>query len=198
MSPVARKKRRPDRRDQILEAAVRLFHERGFHATGMDDIGQAAGITGPAIYRHFESKEEILTHAVSQLTEERFVEIEEIVASSGSARDTLEQLARNHVRASLRNPALSAVVIGERRVFGPSTRARVDEVIGRRIDEWVRVLRELRPELGDADGTAMVWAVFTLFASVTQYDSGLVADVIEDLLVDMALDALLRTPVRSG
>lgn len=195
MSPGERRKRRPDRRDQILEAAIRLFHERGFHATGMDDIGQATGITGPAIYRHFESKEEILTHAVGQLTQERIAEIQEIAESSSSARDMLEQLARNHLRASLRNPALSAVVIGERRVFGPSTRARVDEVIGRRLHEWARVLQELRPELGDPEATAMVWAVFTLFASVTQHDSGLPAELVEDLLVDMALDALLGTPV---
>jgi AcrR family transcriptional regulator len=188
------KKRRPDRRDQILEVAIRLFHERGFHATGMDDIGEAAGITGPAIYRHFESKEEILTHAVGQLTQERMAEIHQIVDTSSSARETLENLARNHLRATLRNPALSAVVIGERRVFDTSTRARVDNVIGRRIDEWVRVLHELRPELAEPEARTMVWAVITLFASVTQYDSGLDVSLIEDLLVEMALDALLRTP----
>ena len=53
-------KRRPYRRDEILAAAVKLFHERGYHATGMDDIGAEAGISGPAIYRHFKGKEEIL------------------------------------------------------------------------------------------------------------------------------------------
>ena len=41
-------KRRPYRRDEILAAAVKLFHERGYHATGMDDIGAEAGISGPA------------------------------------------------------------------------------------------------------------------------------------------------------
>lgn len=194
MSPTTRKKRRPDRREQILEEAIRLFHQRGFHATGMDDIGQAAGITGPAIYRHFESKEEILTHAVGELTRERLSEIHDIVDASSSPRETLERLARNHLRATLRNPALSAVVIGERRVFDASTRANVDEVIRRRIDEWASALQKLRPEIDDAEAAAMVWAVFTLLASVTQYDSGLGDDVIEDLLVDMAIDALLGAP----
>ena len=45
---------------EILKAAARLFARRGFHAVGVDEIGEAAGVTGPAIYRHFGSKDEIL------------------------------------------------------------------------------------------------------------------------------------------
>ena len=45
---------------KILLAAQRLFHERGFDAVGMDEVGETAGITGPAIYRHFSGKDELL------------------------------------------------------------------------------------------------------------------------------------------
>src|SRR5664279_1623159 len=49
------------RREAILTAASQLFAERGYAAVGMDDIGAAAGVTGPAIYRHFGAKASVLT-----------------------------------------------------------------------------------------------------------------------------------------
>ena len=61
----AQSARRPsNRRDLILGAAIHLFHERGYHATGVDDIGEAVDVSGPAIYRHFASKEDILVEAI--------------------------------------------------------------------------------------------------------------------------------------
>lgn len=48
------------RDETILLAATDLFYDRGFDAVGVDDIGAKAGITGPAIYRHFKGKDEIL------------------------------------------------------------------------------------------------------------------------------------------
>lgn len=45
-----------DRRFQLLAAAERLFAERGFLAVRLEDIGAAAGVSGPAIYRHFPTK----------------------------------------------------------------------------------------------------------------------------------------------
>lgn len=48
------------RRDRIISSATTLFHLNGYHGTGIDDIGAAAGITGPGVYRHFAGKDEIL------------------------------------------------------------------------------------------------------------------------------------------
>ena len=45
---------------QLLSAAERLFAERGFLAVRLEDIGAAAGVSGPAIYRHFPNKESML------------------------------------------------------------------------------------------------------------------------------------------
>jgi AcrR family transcriptional regulator len=188
------KKRRPERRDQILQIAVRLFHERGFDATGMDDIGEKAGITGPAIYRHFDSKEDILLEAIEVGSRQHFAEIPEIVASSSSPRETLERLARNNAKASLANPAMAAVIITERRHLARDARARLNRMIRLRVEEWVHALQQLRPELSDAEARVMVFGVFSLLASVTQRASGLAPEVVEDLLVDMVMEALLLAP----
>ena len=53
-------RRDPRRRQRILSAAAELVAERGYHEVGMADIGAAAGVTGSAIYRHFDGKSAVL------------------------------------------------------------------------------------------------------------------------------------------
>src|SRR3954468_18563871 len=54
-------KRRPkDRKQQILEQAVRLFIERGFHSVKLEEIAEAAGVTARALYRHYDNKHALL------------------------------------------------------------------------------------------------------------------------------------------
>ena len=48
------------RREQLLQCAADLFSARGYHAVGIDDIGAAAGISGPGVYRHFPGKQALL------------------------------------------------------------------------------------------------------------------------------------------
>lgn len=47
------------RRRQLLEVAVDVFAERGFHGTSMDEVAEAAGVTKPVLYQHFTSKREL-------------------------------------------------------------------------------------------------------------------------------------------
>ena len=60
------KRGRPSRREPIFESALRLFRERGFHATAINDIGADANVTGPAIYSHFTSKGDLLSEAIRE------------------------------------------------------------------------------------------------------------------------------------
>src|SRR5262247_1227688 len=66
---VPRPARRRSRRDEILEIAVGLFASRGYHGVSMDDIGAAAGVTGPALYHHFAGKEAMLAAALIPVSE---------------------------------------------------------------------------------------------------------------------------------
>src|SRR3712207_7203981 len=60
---------RPSRREQILQAAAQLFAERGSRAVGVDDVGAAVGVTGPAIYRHFAGKDAMLARSEEHTSE---------------------------------------------------------------------------------------------------------------------------------
>src|SRR5882757_5639613 len=57
------------RREQILAAAAELFAHSGFHGVGIDDIGAAVGISGPALYRHFRSKDAMLGEMLTSISE---------------------------------------------------------------------------------------------------------------------------------
>src|SRR3954469_3937500 len=67
--PAGQQPRRRSRRDEILEIAVGLFASRGYHGVSMDDIGAAAGVTGPALYHHFAGKEAMLVAALIPVSE---------------------------------------------------------------------------------------------------------------------------------
>ncbi len=57
------------RRRQLLRAAAALIAERGFAGVRLEDLGAAAGISGPAVYRHFPGKEAVLTELLVGISE---------------------------------------------------------------------------------------------------------------------------------
>ena len=58
------------RREQILDTAARLFAERGFHGVSVVELGAACGISGPALYKHFPSKDAVLAEMLVAISEE--------------------------------------------------------------------------------------------------------------------------------
>ena len=92
----ARWKRRKEARPQeILEAALAVFAEKGFAATRMDDIAVRAGVTKGTIYLYFDSKEEVFKSLVRQTIGDTLTQIADRVAAyEGSARALLITVLR--------------------------------------------------------------------------------------------------------
>ena len=67
-----RDRQKSDRRTQLLTAAEQLIAERGFLAVRLEDIGAAAGVSGPAIYRHFSGKEGLLVELLVEVSTRRW------------------------------------------------------------------------------------------------------------------------------
>ncbi len=189
-----RKKRRPQRRDQILDAALGLFHERGYHATGMDEIGAASGITGPGIYRHFRSKEDILETLVRERGEQTMAEIAEVTASDLPPGEMVDALARSYTRSIVADPSLAVVAMYERRTLSRDTRAWLDRMERRNADVWVEVVRQARPELSEAEARVVVHGALSLGVAVCNYDSGLDDDTLAGIVHPMLVSALLGAP----
>src|SRR6201981_2684589 len=88
----SRSRAKSDRREQLIAAAERLVAERGFLAVRLEDIGAAAGGSGPAIYRHFPNKESLLVELLVGISARLLAgarEVRERSADAGAALDGL-------------------------------------------------------------------------------------------------------------
>jgi AcrR family transcriptional regulator len=196
---LVRPKRRPQRREQILAAAVGLFHERGYHATGMDEIGAAAGITGPGVYRHFASKEEILETLVRARGEAVVAEADRIASSDLPPDEALEALAHSYVAGIVADPSLAVVAMYERHTLSPATRTWIDRKERRNVEQWVDVVRRVRTDLTEPEARVLVHAALTLGVAICSYESGLDEASLVAIIRPMVLAAILGpAPAPSG
>jgi AcrR family transcriptional regulator len=180
------------RREQILAAAAELFARHGFHGVGIDEIGAAVGVSGPALYRHFRSKDAMLG--------EMLTAISEVLLNGGlDRRDRTEdpakllgELVAFHVDFALDNPALITV---QERNLGNLTepdRRRVRAVQRRYVEVWVQAIHDSTPGLDEPTARAAAHAVFGLINS-TPHSRYLGRDGMATVLRDMALGALAST-----
>jgi len=189
---------RGERRERILASATSLFLENGFHGAGIDDIAAAAGVTGPAIYRHFKNKDAVLVALFDRLAE-RLAGILATVAAEVKRnhdcdhRSALETLVRLHGRLAFEQRALIVVYISEERNLPEAERRRVRRFQRAYVEAWADLLRPLRPDLSDDERRSAVHAAIGLLNS-TGYrrQVGLPRARAEDQLARMALVALLE------
>jgi AcrR family transcriptional regulator len=78
------------RRQQLLDVALTLFAERGFNATTMDDTAEAAGVTKPLLYQHFDSKRALYLELVESVATTMLDTIGAAVASASGPRQQVE------------------------------------------------------------------------------------------------------------
>ncbi len=193
-APQPRAKRRPYRREQILAAAVELFREKGYHATGIDEIGAASGITGPAIYRHFSGKEDILEALLLEVHSTKIAQAREILAAASSPEEGLAALVALYVDWVLENPALGFVGIYERRTLRGDTRRALLLAERQHTEQWIHALQAVRPELTVGQGRVAVHAATGLAVSAASYRGRVANDVARVLIAEMMLAAMMALP----
>src|SRR5205085_8766293 len=98
-----------DRRAQIRTVAARLFATSGFHGVTIEDIGAACGISGPAVYRHFPSKDALLADLLVSISEHLLEGGRREAAADGTATEALLRLVEFHLDFSLGHPDLIRV-----------------------------------------------------------------------------------------
>ncbi|MEO0493084.1 MAG: TetR/AcrR family transcriptional regulator [Actinomycetota bacterium] len=188
--------RRPaNRRELILEAAVELFHRRGYPATSVDDIGKAVDVSGPAIYRHFSSKEDLLVEAITLAADEVHAVNRRARAETADPRELLTGYIRAYTHVALERSALIAVWNSEARHLSRERRSPMRKRLRSWADEWVEPLRDARPELDDDDALLLVNGAIGLITSVAtgpdRRDDPHLAEKITTMAL-ATLDATLR------
>ncbi|HVX23495.1 MAG TPA: TetR/AcrR family transcriptional regulator [Acidimicrobiales bacterium] len=80
-----------ERRQQLFTVALRLFAERGYRATTMDDVAEAAGVTKPLLYQHFSSKRALYLELVDSVAQELLAAINEATSTAEGPRQQVER-----------------------------------------------------------------------------------------------------------
>ncbi|GGJ88479.1 TetR family transcriptional regulator [Pilimelia anulata] len=182
--------RRRSRRDEILAIAVGLFANRGYHGVSMDDIGAAAGVTGPALYHHFAGKEAMLAAALTPVSEALLTGARERVAAAAGPDPALTALVDFHVDFALRNPAVIALHVHELDRLPDEPRREIRRLQRQYVEQWVGVLVALRAGLRAEEARVLAHAAFGLMNSTPYHGGEVEAARRADLLRAAALGAL--------
>ncbi len=177
------------RRAQILATAAELFAARGFHGVSVADLGAACGISGPALYKHFPSKDAMLAEMLVSISEQLLSEGRARVAAASEPDAALASLVEWHVDFALRERPLIVVQDRDWESLPTEAREKVRQLQREYVDLWAAQLRLRDPSLTPDAARAMAHATFGLINS-TPHSSLLPDDRMRGLLAEMALGAL--------
>lgn len=201
MSERATRRSRPrDRRSQLAHVAAELFRERGYHGVGINDIAAAAGVTGPALYRHFADKQAILAHVVlSGITDMLTVTRNAIDPPQAPAPQQVENLLAALAELAVERRELAALWRWEGAQLSRDDQADIRSQSAELLGAWRGALRGIRPELSDADAELLCWAALSVFGSVAVHRSSVPKRRFEHLLAGLARQVLhTELPPRDG
>jgi AcrR family transcriptional regulator len=184
--PATARVRDPARKERILEAAADLVARNGYHAVSMADIGSATGITGSAIYRHFDSKSAVLVALFEQVIDGLLADEQRIVTEVTDLRAALLCLIEGQVEFVVGDRVLAQVYHNEINNLPEEDRRRLRRKQRLYLEEWVHLLDELRDDLGDPECRAVVHAAIGAIQSSLFHTVGLPDDRLRALLTGAA------------
>ena len=177
------------RRQQILDIAAELFAARGFHGVSVAELGSACGISGPALYKHFESKDAMLAEMLVSISETLLAEGRSRVADSDGPRKALEALVEWHIEFALEHRALIVVQDRDWSSLPDEARERVRALQRAYVDVWATQIRRHDAAMSPEASRTRAHVLFGLLNS-TPHSGRLPDPQMHDVLRDMAHGAL--------
>ena len=145
----ARDTRANDKRARILDAAIKVFAERGFHSATVAEIARAAGVADGTIYLYFKGKDDLLLRLFDEKMTELLAEVK-AVAQERTAPDKLRRFIQLHLALVERNPDLASVLIVELRQSAQFLKAADRQKLAAYVDLIADVVRSGQ-ESGELD-----------------------------------------------
>ncbi len=172
-------------RERILRAAVRLFSERGYHATSLKQLADQAGMTAPNLYHYYRSKEAILFEVHSTQLTRLLADLERLSGTQPDAAERLFGFAYGMIYRDLEDP-LAGFVPANRLLGLRGSNAKVIRELMRAIrDHWVTAINDGvaagifhvgEPKLAALNGLTMCSYVATWFDPKGAYSKTEVAE----------------------
>ncbi|PQE00091.1 TetR family transcriptional regulator [Mycobacterium sp. EPG1] len=160
-----RSRAKSDRRGQLVAAAERLFAEHGYLAVRLEDIGAAAGVSGPAIYRHFPNKEALLSELLVGISTRLLAGATDVVDAAADADSALQNLIDFHLDFALDESDLIRIQDRDLGNLPPAAKRQVRRKQRQYVEIWVDVLQRRDPRLTEAAARVMAHGTFGLLNS---------------------------------
>src|SRR3954453_1157319 len=158
MTDSVRAARPRDRKAQLAAVAAELFRARGFPGVGIKDIADAAGVTGPALNRHFAGKEAVLAYVVLSGFEDLEAATAEALSDSVSPADQLESLLTRLATQAVERREIAALWRWEGRPLPKEDQREIPRRSTLALTAWSKALQFRRPELPTEDAELLCWA----------------------------------------
>jgi AcrR family transcriptional regulator len=188
---------RAERRAELLATAAEVFASRGYAATTVREVADAAGILGGSLYYHFDSKESMADEILSTFLNEMWAAYDRVLAAELGARDTLTALIVESFRCIDRHRPAVVMYQNESRHLAASPRFAYLTESRRRFEEmWMTLLeRGVREGAFRSDlDTALVYRFIrdTVWVAATWYQRGgrLTAEEIAKQYLAMVLEGI--------
>jgi AcrR family transcriptional regulator len=179
-----------NRRQLIVDAAGRVFSERGYHKASMEDVAAGVGITAAALYRHFPNKYALFAECAHVMVDRLVTALDE-VPSGAALRDVLAALTR----VTVAHRASGGVYRWEARYLDGEDRRRLGVKFARLVERVDAAVRREHP-LPDERLRAM--AALGAIGSITMHHISIAQRRAEDLLLASALRVAATDPVAGG
>ena len=197
--PTQRSQAKADRRAALLDAAAKLFADRGFNGVSIEDLGTAVGVSGPAVYRHFAGKQAVLAALLVGVSRDLLDGGRAVVEAASDDAQALRSLIAFHADFALGNPDVIRVQDRDLDSLADEDRRDVRSLQRRYIEQWTAVLGRLHPSLDATVLRVRVQATFGLINSTPHsartHGGGIDAATARPVLEAMAW-AGLNAPVR--
>jgi AcrR family transcriptional regulator len=189
-----RDRAKADRQAAILHEAARLFAERGYSGVSLEDLGAAVGVSGPAVYRHFENKQALLGAILVRVSERLRAGGRAVVDAGGTPEEQLRAIIAFHVDFALADADVIRVQDRDLASLREEDRHTVRRLQREYVELWIDILADVRPMHSQSDLRVRAHACFGLINS-TPYSSrglrGAPADsTVRGILESMAYAAL--------
>ncbi|WP_211320870.1 SACE_7040 family transcriptional regulator [Arthrobacter livingstonensis] len=154
-----------NRRTVLLDSAALLFAQRGFNGVSIEDLGAAAGVSGPAVYRHFSGKQALLGALLVGVSEDLLAGGRAVLDAGADDATSLRELLAFQVDFALAKPDVIRVQDRDFDSLSPEDRRQVRALQRAYVELWVEVLGRLYPERDAPLRRLQAHAVFGLINS---------------------------------
>lgn len=190
MAARIRATQKASRRAALMRAAARLFALHGYEGVSTVELGEAVGMSGPALYNYFPSKEALLCELLIDVSTRLLAGCLEIVGDEVSDAEKLEQLIAFHAAFAINEPDIILLQGKELAKLPQEANRKVRRLQREYTREWQQVLLAVRPHTPEAEAQSRLLAVFALLNS-TPHSARSSGTNTAHLLASMAHAALL-------